>query len=78
MVVRKRLRWQGFIVIDENIRRWQKERDDNISSWIADGTLKSVDHVTEGMDAAVDGFLGMLQGANLGKSILKIADPAED
>ncbi len=74
-VVRKRLRWQGFIVFDPNIRQWRKERDENISKWIADGSFKSVDHVTVGMDNAVQGFLGMLKGENLGKSILKIADP---
>lgn len=76
-MVRKRLRWQGFIVFDPNIIRWRQERDDNVAKWIADGSLKSVDHVTEGMDNAIDGFLGMLQGQNLGKSILKIADPDE-
>ncbi|KAK7885297.1 hypothetical protein LTR67_010475 [Exophiala xenobiotica] len=73
-VVRKRLRYQGFIVYDPNIIRWKAERDENVAQWIADGSFKSIDHVTVGMDNAVDGFLGMLQGKNLGKSILKIAD----
>ncbi|OAP59449.1 hypothetical protein AYL99_06747 [Fonsecaea erecta] len=74
-VVRKRLRWQGFLVFDPNIARWRQERDDNITRWIQDGSFKSVDFVTEGIDNAVEGFLGMLRGENLGKSILKIADP---
>jgi len=72
-VVRKRLRWQGFIVYDPNIARWHLECTENVSKWIADGSFKSIDHVTEGMDNAIDGFLGMLKGENLGKSILKIA-----
>lgn len=74
-VVRRRLRWQGFLVFDPNIVKWQQERDEKISQWIADGSFKSIDHVTDGIDNAVDGFLGMLKGENLGKSILKIADP---
>ncbi|EXJ89670.1 hypothetical protein A1O3_02737 [Capronia epimyces CBS 606.96] len=74
-VVRKRLRWQGFIVYDPNIIRWEKERDEKVARWIADGSFKSVDFFTHGIDHAVDGFLGMLKGENLGKSILKIADP---
>lgn len=74
-VVRRRLKWQGFLVLDPNIVKWRKERDENISKWIADGSFKSVDHVTDGMDQAIDGFLGMLKGENLGKSLLKIADP---
>jgi len=74
LVVRRRLKWQGFLVLDPNIAQWSRERDQNISAWIKDGSFKSVDHVTEGMDNAIDGFLGMLKGENLGKSILKIAD----
>ena len=70
----RRIRWQGFLVIDPNIWQWKKERDEKISSWIKDGSFKSVDYITEGMDNAVEGFLGMLKGENLGKSILKIAD----
>ena len=74
-LVRRRIRWEGFLVFDANIMAHAKERDDNVSKWIAEGSLKSVDHVTEGMDNAIEGFLGMLEGKNLGKSILKIADP---
>jgi NADPH-dependent curcumin reductase CurA len=74
-VTSRRIKWQGFLVSDPNIRQWQGERDENISRWIKDGGFKSIDHVTEGMDNAIDGFLGMLKGENLGKSILKIADP---
>ena len=77
MMVRKRIRWQGFLVFDPNITGHLQDRDEKVSAWILDGSLKSVDHVTDGMDHAVEGFLGMLKGENLGKSILKIADPGE-
>lgn len=74
MMVRKRLRWQGFLVFDPEIVKHAEERDKNISAWIADGSFKSIDYVTDGMDNAIEGFLGMLRGDNLGKSVLKIAD----
>ncbi|KAH8811247.1 hypothetical protein F5884DRAFT_269211 [Xylogone sp. PMI_703] len=77
-VARKRIRWQGFIVYDPNITQWKDRRDHNISKWLADGSFKSIDHITEGIDNAISGFLGMLKGENLGKSILKIADPDKD
>jgi len=73
MMVRKRIRWQGFLVYDPDIAQHQKARDENISKWIAEGSFRSTDHFTEGMDNAIDGFLGMLKGENLGKSILKIS-----
>ena len=73
MVV-SRLKWQGFLVYDPNIMKHHQARNENISKWIADGSFKSYDHVTDGMDNAIDGFLGMLKGENLGKSILKIQE----
>jgi NADPH-dependent curcumin reductase CurA len=74
-IVRRRLTWKGFLVFDKNIMKWHEERNTNITKWIQDGSFKSIDHVTEGMDNAVEGFLGMLKGENLGKSILKITEP---
>ena len=68
------MRWEGFLVIDPNIVQHQKARDKNVTKWIQEGSLKSMDHVTVGMENAVQGFLGMLKGENVGKSILKIAD----
>lgn len=59
---------------DKEIAQHEKARNENITKWIQDGTFKSTDHITNGMDNAVEGFLGMLRGDNLGKSILKIAD----
>ena len=73
-MIRKRLTWRGFLVYDPYIAKHGKDRDENITKWIQDGSFKSIDHITEGMDNAVDGFLGMLKGENLGKSILKIQD----
>ena len=73
-MIRKRLTWKGFLVYDPNIAQHAKARDENITKWIQEGSFKSIDHVTEGMDNAIEGFLGMLKGENLGKSILKIND----
>lgn len=74
MMVRKRLTWSGFLVYDEKIAKHMKARDENITKWLQEGSFKSFDHVTEGIDNAVEGFLGMLKGDNLGKAILKISD----
>lgn len=74
-MVRKRLTWRGFIVTDPPIYQHVRERDESMSKWIAEGSFKVEEYVTDGMDNAIDGFLGMLQGKNLGKSVLKIAEP---
>ena len=74
-VVGKRLKMQGFIVSDENMGPiHSKEHTEKLSKWIKDGSFKAVNSVSDGIDASVDGFLGMLSGKNFGKAVLQIAE----
>lgn len=43
--------------------------------WLAEGSIKSKEHIDEGIDKAADAFVNMLEGHNFGKAILKVADP---
>jgi hypothetical protein len=54
--------------------KYRKARDENIAKWLHEGTFKEKMSVTEGIDNAPEGFVGMLQGKNFGKAVLKIAD----
>jgi NADPH-dependent curcumin reductase CurA len=75
LVVSKRLTMRGFIVSDQNMGPlYAKERDENVSKWLHEGSLKAKMSVTDGIDNAPEGFVGMLQGKNFGKAVLKIAD----
>lgn len=74
-VIGKRLLMQGFIVSDPNMGpKYAKEHHEKVAKWIHEGTFKAKQSVTEGIDNAPDGFLGMLKGENFGKAVLKIAD----
>jgi len=74
-VVSKRLTMRGFIVGDEDMGpKYAKEHKENVSKWLHDGSFKAKLSVTDGIDNAVDGFLGVLRGQNFGKAVLKIAD----
>jgi NADPH-dependent curcumin reductase CurA len=74
-VVAKRLTMRGFIVSDENMGpKHAKEHQEKLQKWLSEGTFKAKLSVTEGIDNAVDGFLGMLSGKNFGKAVLQIAD----
>ena len=53
---------------------YTKERDENIAKWLHDGSFKAKESVTDGIDNAPEGFVGMLEGKNFGKTVLKIAD----
>ncbi|KAJ8066162.1 hypothetical protein OCU04_005252 [Sclerotinia nivalis] len=74
-IVAKRITMRGFIVSDANMGPLHaKARDENVSKWLADGSFKATLSVTEGIDNGPEGLIGMLQGKNFGKAVLKIAD----
>jgi NADPH-dependent curcumin reductase CurA len=74
MVVGKRLKMQGFIVGDKNMGpKYSAEHQQKLSEWIADGSFKVKMSVTEGIDNAAEGLIGMLAGKNFGKALLEIA-----
>lgn len=74
-IVTKRLKIQGFIVNDPGLGpKYFEEHIEKLSAWIADGTFKAREHVTDGIENASQGLLDMLQGKNEGKAVVKIAD----
>jgi len=78
-VVTKRITMRGFIVSDENMGpKHAKEHQEKLQKWLHEGTFKAKISVTEGIENAPEGFLGMLQGKNFGKAVLQIADIAKD
>jgi hypothetical protein len=75
-VVAKRLTIRGFIQGDKNMGPlYVDERDKNVAKWLHEGSFKALMSETVGLDNAAEGFVGMLQGKNFGKAVLKIADP---
>lgn len=75
LVVAKRITMRGFIVSDENMGpRHAKEHQEKLQKWLSEGAFKARISVTEGIDNAVEGFIGMLEGKNFGKAVLQIAD----
>ncbi|KAF1914358.1 hypothetical protein BDU57DRAFT_292606 [Ampelomyces quisqualis] len=78
-VVAKRLTIRGFIVTDESMGpRYAKEHQEKLQKWLSEGSFKARVSVTEGIDNAPEGFLGMLSGKNFGKAVLQIADLDKD
>ncbi|RFU33251.1 hypothetical protein B7463_g3063, partial [Scytalidium lignicola] len=74
-VVSGRVTMRGFIVGDKNMGpRYVAERDENFGKWISEGQLAIKLDLIDGIDKGPEGFVGMLEGKNFGKTILKIAD----
>lgn len=68
-----RARMEGFIVIDYMSRSGEAIQD--LLQWIEDGKLKFQVDVQEGFEKIPDTLQRLFTGQNLGKQLLKIADP---
>lgn len=74
-IVTKRITMQGFVVSDQAFGpAYGQEHQEKVQSWLADGSFKAKLHVTDGIDNAGEAFLGLLEGKNFGKAVVKIAD----
>ncbi len=73
-VLAKRLRMEGFIVHD--YAEQFPEAIQAMAGWIEEGRLKYREHVTEGLENAPSAFIEMLNGQNIGKTLVRIgAEP---
>jgi NADPH-dependent curcumin reductase len=70
-VLRKRLTVQGFIVSDHGRRQADFLRD--VGGWLRAGKLKYREDVVAGLENAPEAFIGLLQGRNFGKLVVKVS-----
>lgn len=71
LVVTRRLMLRGFIVSDHPDAA--REYLGVATEWVADGSLKYRETFVDGLDRAVEAFLGLERGANLGKMLVRLA-----
>ena len=71
-VVLRRITIRGFIVRDFEALR--PEFEERVSGWLASGDLVDRATVFEGLENAGAGLEGLLNGANLGKALIRLSD----
>ena len=73
-VVTKRLRIEGFIVIDhfDKFPAFLAE----VGPWVRDGKVAYRETVVDGLEHAPEALLGLLSGENIGKMLVKIGPDA--
>ena len=75
IVVVKRLRMEGFIVMDFADRDAEAERA--LAGWLETGAIRPVEDIVAGLENAPRALIGLLAGENRGKRMVRVApDPA--
>jgi NADPH-dependent curcumin reductase CurA len=71
-VLQKRLKIQGFIIFDHYDRLPAFLQD--MSGWLREGRVRYREDVIVGLENAPRGLMGLLQGENFGKLVVRVAD----
>jgi len=69
-IVAARIRIQGFLVTDYLGRMGEFYRE--IAPLVASGAVTSRETVVDGLEAAPDAFLGLFEGSNTGKMLVRL------
>lgn len=72
-LVRNRAKVEGFLVFQFEERFGEGRKQ--MAEWVQAGTIKYREEFAEGIEQVPKAFIGMLNGANIGKQLLKISDP---
>lgn len=69
----KRIKVQGFIIFDDYGHRYD-EFVQNMTEMLATGKIHYREQLIEGLASAPQAFMGMLEGENFGKLVIKVND----
>ncbi|MFB6117748.1 NADP-dependent oxidoreductase [Halosegnis sp.] len=73
-LIETRGRVEGVLVRDYGPEQWG-EALRQLGAWIHEGKLDYRENVVDGFENAPDAFLGLFEGVNVGKQLVKVADP---
>lgn len=71
-VLTKRIKLQGFIIFDDYGDRYS-EFYAQMRTWLDTGAIKYREDIIDGLENAPQAFIGLLQGANFGKLLIRVA-----
>lgn len=69
----KRVKMQGFIIFDDYGPRF-REFFEPMSAWVKAGKIKFREDIVDGLENAPQAFIGLLEGRNFGKLVIRVAD----
>lgn len=67
----KRIKMQGFIIFDDYKHRYNEFAQD-MTQWLSEGKIQYREQLVDGLEKAPQAFIGLLEGKNFGKLVIKI------
>lgn len=71
LILRKRIRMQGFIIFQDYGHRY-REFADAIGPWVSEGKIIIREDRVDGLDQAPSAFINLLEGKNFGKLVVRV------
>ena len=71
-LITKQARIEGFLVF--NFQNDHEVARARLASWVRDGSLKYREDIVDGFEEAPRAFIGLMNGANFGKLLVKMSD----
>jgi NADPH-dependent curcumin reductase CurA len=71
-LLQKRIRMQGFIILDHYGDRFETFRHD-MARWVADGSVTLREDLVDGLERAPAALRSLLEGHNFGKLVVRVA-----
>ena len=72
-ILQKRVRMQGFIILDHYGERYDAFRRE-MGAWVDAGRVKLREDRVDGLENAPAAFIGLLEGRNFGKLVVRVAE----
>ena len=69
----RRILIRGFIIYDYYATHFQAFKQD-MHTWLANGQIKYREDIVAGLEAAPEAFIGLLQGVNFGKLVVRVGE----
>jgi NADPH-dependent curcumin reductase CurA len=69
-ILKKRVRMQGFIIVDHYDEQGDFLHD--VSGWVAEGRIHILEDMVDGLENAPEAFIGLLKGYNKGKLVVRV------
>lgn len=74
LILRKRIKVQGFIIFDDYGDRYDEFAKD-MQQWLKEGKIKYKEHLEADFENTLDAFNAMLNGENFGKTVVQVQKP---